>query len=325
MKSYLLLASAAGLAVLAVVPAAQAAHKHHLSPAVAPAPVVEPVSSVGVTDAFASLSIGGASLSGDDLSGLGSVSGLTVEGAASAAVSITPALGAQGDVVYRTQQFGASNDYLGGLNEHDFEAALHGFTRSDRYLAGAFAQYGEGYGGFEGGLFGLDLTHVFGGVEGQYFVNDALTLYGQLGGKHYDFGDVASATGLFGTFEARYFLQPDFRIDAHIGYETLNFDNGTGGTTPFGGGGQENTFNIGVGAEYRLTGTPFSVFGKYDYANNSFSGQSGSVADNRVLVGVKFNFDAPTLLARDRSGASLKPVESHDFDYLGSIIGTSVP
>lgn len=323
MKPHLLLAGAASVLLLATASGAQAAHRHHQRPE-APAPVVEPASAVGVTDAFASLSIGGTTISGDDLSGVGSASGLTVEGAASAAVSITPTLGAQGDVVYRTQQFGDSSDYLGGLSEHDFEAALHGFTRNDQYLAGVFGQYGEGFGGLEGGVFGLDLTHVFGGVEGQFFVNDAFTLYGQLGGKHYDFGSLASATGLFGTFEARYFLQPDFRIDAHVGYETLDFGEGSS-STPFTGGGQENTFNIGVGAEYRLTGTPFSVFGKYDYARNSFDGESGSVSDNRVLVGLKFNFDAPTLLARDRSGASLKPVESHDFDYLGSIVGSVVP
>lgn len=271
----------------------------------APAPV--PSATTGrLADAFVGISIGQARLDADGATGY--VSGLTVEGTGSGEYNITPSLGVQGDVVYRTQTWNSSTTPSPStqLGLHDFEAALHGFTRSEQYLLGVFGQYGEGYLGAGGGVIGADFTHVFGGVEGQVFLGDA-TLYAQAGAKRYNYGNQASSTGYFGTFEARYYLQPNFKVEAHIAYETLDDALSTSNTV--------NTVNLGVGAEYRIADTPFSLFGKYDYAKNSLPG--GTAWDNRILAGVKFNFDAPTLLDRDRSGASLKPFESHDFDWGG--------
>ena len=265
-----------------------------------------------VSDAFAALSVGGTWVEGD---GTPSNNGLTVEGTASASYNFAPSLGVQGDVVYRNQQWNQGSSIPAvQVNSHDFEAAGHVFTRNEQYLLGAFAQYGEGYLGAYNGAVGVDPTHVFGGVEGQVFVGDA-TLYAQAGAKLYSLGNVYDVTGYFGTFEARYYLQPDFKIDAHIGYETLDIN--------LSGSGTGKTFNLGLGAEYRVADTPFSLFAKYDYSNNSFG--NGSIWYNRILAGVKFNFDAPTLEQRDRSGASLKPFESHDFDFAGSLVGTVVP
>lgn len=272
----------------------------------APAPI--PSATTGrLADAFVGISLGQARLEADGVPGY--VSGLTVEGTGSGEYNITPSLGVQGDVVYRTQTWNSSTTSSPAteLGLHDFEAALHGFTRSEQYLLGVFGQYGDGYLGVGGGLIGMDVTHVFGGVEGQVFLGKA-TLYAQAGAKRYNYGNQASSTGYFGTFEARYYLQPNFKVEAHIAYETLDNVVSTFGTV--------NTVNLGVGAEYRIADTPFSLFGKYDYAKNSLS-SGGTAWDNRILAGVKFNFDPPTLLDRDRSGASLKPFESHDFDWGG--------
>ena len=63
-------------------------------------------------------------------------------------------------------------------------------------------------------------------------------------------------TDLFGSLEARYFLTPDFRIDAHAGLSTL-----TDGVVPT---TTATTLNLGVGAEYRLENLPVSLFATYD-------------------------------------------------------------
>ncbi|MDR3473219.1 MAG: hypothetical protein P4M09_16285 [Devosia sp.] len=263
----------------------------------------------GLADAFVAIAGGGAWIDADGAVNTGT--GRTLNATASGEYNITPSLGVQGDVVYRGRNWsypGTSSQ----LDMHNFEGALHGFTRSEQYLLGVFAQYGDGYLGIaDGSLIGVDVSHVFGGVEGQLFVGNA-TLYAQAGAKRYAFGDLTTATGYFGTFEARYYLQPNFKIEAHVGYDTLNDVSSLGYLV-----GNENTVSLGASGEYRFADTPFSVFAQYDYVKNTLPSSSSS--DQRVLVGVKLNFDSPTLLDRDRSGASLKPIEPHDFDYFGTL------
>jgi hypothetical protein len=308
-KSVLLAGAASATLMLAATAALAASHT--VAPkAVAPKTVAPKAAAAwsSPSDVFAGLSVGGDWLGGGSVSN--GTSGLTVEGTASGEYQLMPSLGVQGDVVYRNQKWQNANPTLNSAS-HDFEFALHGFTRSEQYLLGAFVQYGEGYLGYLDGLVGVDVSHVFGGAEAQLFLGDA-TLYGQAGVKHYSFGSAADARGYFGTFEARYYLQPDFKIDAHVGYETLD------GFVV--GNGSESTLNLGAGAEYHLADTPYSFFGKYDYSLNGVD-TADPAWSHRVLVGVKFNFDGPTLEQRDRSGASLKPFESHDYDFSGLFSG----
>ena len=114
--------------------------------------------------------------------------------------------------------------------------------------------------------------------------------------------------------EARYFLDPDFKIEAHIGADTVG-DNHLIATDWL----ATTTVHVGAGAEYRLPNSPISIFGKYDYSRATFPDATDiSVSDNRFLIGAKFNFDSTSLLDRDRSGASLKPVDNK---LLGFFVG----
>jgi hypothetical protein len=276
------------------------------SAALAGSPAPTPEASVpSISDGFVSLAIGGDQLTESFFGESTSIDGLTIEGAASGSYMFSSTLGFQGDVVLSNQTY-SGNDFIGegNLTERNADVALHGFYRNDQYLIGAFAQYGmSGVSSDEAP--GVSFDRYYAGAEGQLFLNNA-TLYAQLGGQQFRLGselESENVNGWFGTFEARYFLQPDFKIDAHVGFDTFNVNLGEETTL--------TTWHAGVGAEYRFSGTPFSVFAKYDYSQETANGESGSISDNRILVGAKFNFDTPTLLDRDRSGASLKPVDNN--------------
>ena len=256
-----------------------------------------------IADGFVSIAVGGAAQSVDFPGGSVSGNGVALEGAASGAYNFSATLGFQGDVVFGSQDY--SGDLFAGesVSGRNVDAAIHAFYRNDQYLVGAFGQYSNntytsGYG------FAETLDHFHGGVEGQVFFGNA-TLYGQAGAQQVrSFGE--SVNGIFGTLEARYFLEPNFKIEAHIGADTL--ESSTSGI--FDGDGI-TTLHAGAGAEYRLDHSPISFFAKYDYSRATFSAESNvSESDNRFLIGAKFNFESQTLMDRDRTGASLKPVDS---------------
>jgi len=294
MKFSLLISASAGALLVASA-----------SGALAGSPPPPPAAVPSISDGFVSLAIAGDQLTFTGGGESESIDGLSIEGAASGSYMFSSTLGFQGDLVLNQNTYSNSDFFFGpsSLTNRNAEVALHGFYRNDQYLVGGFAQYGNESFSFEdAGAFGVTLDHYYAGVEGQVFLGDA-TFYGQVGAQQFKAGG-QSINGWFGTFEARYFLQPDFKIDAHIGADSFDYSVEEPGLTL-------NSWHAGVGAEYRFTGTPFSVFAKYDYTQQSFS-LSGppTSSDNRILVGAKFNFDTPTLLDRDRSGASLKPVES---------------
>jgi len=200
----------------------------------------------------------------------------------------------------------------GDLSSRKVEAAIHAFYRNDQYLVGAFGQYGnDTYAFSEVPGLAVTIDHYYGGVEGEAFFGNA-TIYAQAGAQQFRAG-AESVDGLFGTLEARYFLEPNFKIEAHIGADAIqdNFviENET-----------LTTIHAGAGAEYRLDNLPISFFAKYDFTSTTSTlADSGSLNDNRFLVGAKFNFDAPTLMDRDRMGASLKPVETGVVDLFSGL------
>lgn len=252
-----------------------------------------------IYDGFVSLAVGGANVTGDYGDGYNYASnGFALEGAASGEYDFNSTLGFQGDLVVRSQDY-SIDGY--SINERDADVALHGFYRlQNQFLLGAFAQYGLNT--FNHGDFGdYAYNHYMAGAEGQYFIGD-FTLYGQVGAQQ--LGDGAyDSTGIFGTLEARYFLTPNFKIEGHIGGENATNSHYTYETV--------SALRAGIGAEYKFEDNPFSIFAKYDFAQFKQTDHPDySVTDNRILVGVKFNFGTTTLEDRDRSGASLKPVET---------------
>lgn len=267
----------------------------------ATAPALAASNTPTIADGFVSIAGGGASLT-DDFSD--SAQGLSVEGAASAEYNFSANLGFQGDLVLRSQDvtaFGFTN------TDRSLDAAVHAFYRQqDQYLLGGFAQFGVNN-LLDGEEFGEDFDRYYAGAEGQLFFGDA-TLYGQAGFQQWrdSAGDGSAANGWFANLEARYFLTPDFKIDAHVGGDQLRFGDDADDE-------EIDTWRAGVGAEYKLADAPFSIFAKYDFTHQQtqFSSSSGT-NDNRILFGVKFNFGVDTLEQRDRTGASLKPVEATD-------------
>lgn len=226
--------------------------------------------------------------------------GITAEGLASGVYMFTPVLGVQGDVQIGTRSL------VDGPNEltmSSIDGALHGFYReADKFLVGGFVQLGTDsfeYNGVEGAY--ADRAYV--GGEAQIFL-DSLTLYGQAGMQQFENGygaDSVNLDGWFGMLEARYFLTPDLRIEAHAGLSSLALSLA------------EITLNsakVGIGVEYKFENLPVSLFATYDFTTSSFDmAPSITVNEHRFLVGARFALGEESLLDRDRNGASLQPVQ----------------
>lgn len=223
--------------------------------------------------------------------------GYAIRGAASGVYNFTPALGVQGDVSFAYTS--VDDDQFG---RQEIDGALHGFYREPgNFLVGGFVQLGRDTYLFDGDDEGsTDRAYV--GGEAQVYL-DNLTLYAQ-GGMQQFTPDVDSAptfSGWFGQLEARYFLSPDFRIEAHVGANTLDF---LGSYTV-------TTLNLGIGAEYKLENLPVSLFAAYDFRNSSIDDPAApTFGEHRLLVGAKFAIGEESLLDRDRNGASLSPVNT---------------
>lgn len=235
-------------------------------------------------------------------SGGETLNGFAVEGAASGVYTFTPVLGIQGDVVLASQRMNSLTDG-DSSDTMSVDAAVHAFYREpERFLLGGFVQLGRDDTAYS---YDYEWTQscTFVGGEAQLFL-DNLTLYGQGGFQKVAIEDSSNhQTGWFGTVEARYFLTPDFRIEAHGGVSVLAYENDDDST--------KTVWNFGVGAEYRLANSPISLFAKYDFLNGTAEYASDlSINEHRVMVGAKFSFGDDTLLDRDRTGPSLKPAQS---------------
>ena len=226
---------------------------------------------------------------------------------ASGVYMFTPVLGVQGDVraAVRSYEQGPAT-----VDVESFDGAVHGFYREEDYfLVGGFFQFGSDK-LTEDGLTGdIETSRRYAGAEAQLYLGN-VTLYGQAGLQQSDIEQSLLSVGMsgwFGSVEARYFLTPDFRIDAHAGASAYDLDYiFTSGTV--------TTLNVGVGAEYKVENLPVSLFATYDLYSTTAEYDLGpddspTLDEHRFLVGVKFAIGEDSLLDRDRSGASLKPVE----------------
>jgi hypothetical protein len=276
------------------------------------------ISALATSGAFADPS-GNVAISGglDNLTFSSETDSDTAEGSAlqflaSGVYMFTPVLGVQGDVraAFRTHEQGGLE-----LNTTSLDGALHGFYREqDQFLVGAFFQFGGDQ--FSTDFFDVDASRNYAGAEAQVYL-DNLTLYGQAGLQQYEMdqsGFGFSMNGWFGSVEARYFLTPDFRIDAHVGVSSYDLDFIEAATF--------TTANVGIGAEYKLENLPISLFASYDFYSTSYDfngGAAPTIDEQRLLVGVKFAIGEDSLLARDRNGATLKPVEVPYQTFIGPV------
>jgi hypothetical protein len=229
-------------------------------------------------------------------------SGPSASARGSGTVELTPALNLQGDVVLDFRRFNFDGDHR---NVFDLTGALHLFYRDPgTFLAGGFVQVTRSNAtSSDAPDLEEDNSRWLAGFEGQAYLGD-VTLYGQVGylreSLYYDY----SQSGFFGTAQLRYFLTPDLKLDVHgVLAHLSNPDYSDSGLT---------TVGVGVGVEYKLPESAFSVFGTADYLTNQKDSGS-SDTDTHVMVGIKFNFDADSLFDQDRIGTSLDPYPSLPF------------
>ena len=211
--------------------------------------------------------------------------------------SFTPNLGMQGDFVVHQADYPAILE----LNIGDFDGAAHLFHRNENnFLIGGFVQGGTTRFSSKGGP--REFHRLIAGVEGQIYF-DQLTLYGQAGVIRQTYPSLMeySALGYFATGEARYFITPEFKVEAHAGISVMHSDSAMPTI-------DANNINLGFGAEYRFEDSPLSVFGTFDTFQHT---SSYSDRSTRVMVGLKGNFGTDTLLQRDRGGITLKPIDGH--------------
>ena len=231
-----------------------------------------------------------------------SMDGYTVQGRASGFYDVTPVLGVQGDVLLTYDNI---DNGSGDTERRAIDLALHGFYReADKFLVGTFVQLGRD-GLYYNGNHLVDADRAYLGAEAQAYI-DNLTLYvqGGLQQMSYDQSNAPSFDGWFGSVEARYFLTPDFRIDAHAGLSTLSDDNY---------GYEFKTSNIGFGAEYKFEDRPMSLFAKYDFINSKYDspGRDGSLDQHRILVWRDLRHRGGHLVEpRPRRPGRSNPVES---------------
>lgn len=223
----------------------------------------------------------------------GTYAGYAVRGAASGVYNFTPALGVQGDVLF------AYSD-IDGVQTQEIDGALHGFFREPgSFLVGGFVQLGRDNYFLDGADDGSTDSAYIGG-EAQIYL-DSLTLYGQAGMQQITLEDyIPTVSGWFGRLEARYFLTPDLRVEAHAGFDTQSIVSALTATT----------LRVGVGAEYKLENQPISLFATYDFSTSTNNQVDASISEHRVLLGAKFALGEESLLDRDRGGASLSPIRT---------------
>lgn len=152
----------------------------------------------------------------------------------------------------------------------------HVYTRNDRYL----------FGGFVGiaGNDDTDETWTAGLEANKYF--SGWTLAGALAyGSNEDF----DSDGWGANVEGRFFVMEDFRLDANVGWASIDF----------GGFGDDDAFTYGLGGEYQFTPVPVSVALAWDHVEFD---EVDTEADTWSLA-VRYNWGG-TLRDRDRNGAS---------------------
>ena len=172
-------------------------------------------------------------------------------------------------------------DFLDGLG-----GAVHAYYRDpQRFAVGLFATYKR-----YGNNFSDDVHDYTVGPEAQaYFGN--LTLYGQAYyGKIDDGFDNVAEWGVRGV--ARYFVQPNLRFDGEIAFNRVGED-----FADF------DTISFAAQAMYRFEGTPWSLFGRYQYDRTSI--ESETISTNKYLIGLRASFGSGTLFDEDRNSATM--------------------
>ena len=178
-------------------------------------------------------------------------------------------------------------DFIDGLG-----GAVHAYYRDpQRFAVGLFATYKHYGTGFP------DTNDDTVGPEAQvYFGN--LTLYGQAyyGKIDLDF-DNPTEWGVRGV--ARYFVQPNLRLDGEVAFNRVGFD-----FADF------DAVSLAAQTMYRFEGTPWSLFGRYQYERISAESETFNTT-NKYTIGLRASFGSRTLFDEDRNGATMDTYRSN--------------
>ena len=191
-----------------------------------------------------------------------------------------------------------------------YGGALHAYWRDpNSYAFGMFGTLTE---------FTSDGDDVAGsytvGPEAQvYFGN--LTLYGQAwyGQLGFDGPGVPSDDfdmwGIRGV--ARYFLQPNLRLDGELAFHGSSLDVGVGDV-------EVDTLSVAFQANYRFENTPLTMFGRYQFDTLDFTApfsSDQSLDAHKLVVGLRASFGTGTLFDEDRYGATMDTVRPNYLLY----------
>jgi hypothetical protein len=214
---------------------------------------------------------------------------LQVEGAASFALSRL--IGLQVDAAYTLAEPGREN-------EGQLDVGAHLAFRNARYLM---------VGVFLGGSEDRDDQFYGGGTESQAYL-DRFTLYASSGIGRLD--DTASGDLEIrgGRLQGRFFPQQNLAVRVSGSLAELTARTAAATTQQqFWGGRAE--------VEYKMSGSPVSLYSGVQYGQDD----AAVVRNTKVLAGIRWNFSADTLYARDRAGATHdRPRDLLGFDAIPS-------
>ncbi len=173
---------------------------------------------------------------------------------------------------------------LGVLNQLD--VALHIYTRNQSFAWGGYLGYETLLGVLDTYNFGLEAAGFFGP-----FTVMAQGTYGSIGisGGPGGLLDLWSIRGV-----ARYFVSPDFKLEAGIRYSQISA-----------GGGSADFLTAEGEIEYKFGSA--AIFGNAQYL---FGGDLGGLDLLALRAGVRVHIGAASLLDQDRNGAATFDVET---------------
>jgi hypothetical protein len=156
----------------------------------------------------------------------------------------------------------------------------HLFSRTDSYLFGGFANYGNSDpgGGADTGIWTV-------GLETQWYM-DRTTFDGAIS---YSDAEDADATLTAIDLGLTHFATDNFSIGGNLGFGQLE-----------GSGFDTDASTYGINAEYLFSSAPISVFGGW----NHVTVDDDLLEADTLSVGIRYNWGG-NLLERNRSGASL--------------------
>ncbi|RZJ43727.1 MAG: hypothetical protein EON87_11580 [Brevundimonas sp.] len=190
--------------------------------------------------------------------------------------------GAVADISFATPAFGewtvtGAAQVAYADNDFNDSTALSGSVHMSRNIwgvrAGGFVAASDG---------GYETLWTVGGQVQKYF--DKATLSGVVSYGSVEDLDIWTVGG-----DAGYYLTPSLRVNAGVAYNSLEFD-----------GSDTEALTYGVGAEYQINRSPFSVYGGWERA----SIDDADLDIDTVSLGLRFSFGGD-LQTRERSGADL--------------------